>query len=516
MEFIILALIYLGAALMVSNIWCFYKYMHRVGQYGNWEDGNRRTLRVPFVLIIMFLIGYVIVGMLGDPDIVMALILFFGSVFVAIIIRMLENVTSHIQETGQLQAELKASEESNRAKTIFLSNMSHEIRTPMNAVIGMGTLVLKNPDLPPEAREQMLKIDASAKHLLTLINDILDMSRIESGQMVLRDEPFRLGDILDQVGSIIQSQCDDKGLEFIQVYPEGDGGCYLGDEVKIKQVLINILGNSVKFTPVAGRITFRTEVFDEKDGTADLRFTISDTGVGMDPEYIPKIFESFSMEDDSSTSHYGGSGLGMAITKKIIEMMDGDIQVESAKNVGTTFTVTATLPITEMPGSADVTAVPAVSSTDDASDIPGGSDVDTSAGDSQASEWRILFAEDVEINAEILGDLLEIEDISSEWAENGQVAVDKFSASEPGYYDAILMDMRMPVKDGLTATREIRALDRPDAKTIPIIALTANAFYNDVKDCREAGMNAHLPKPVDSEQLIGVLTSLISGGSADK
>ncbi len=498
MNILILALIYLGAALMVWNILRFYKYMRKVGEYGNWE-GNRKTLIVPFVLLIMFLIGYVAVGMLGKPDIVMALILFFGSVFVAIIVRVLENVTSHIQETEQLQAELRAAEESSRAKSTFLSNMSHEIRTPMNAVIGMGTVALKNPDLSPETRQQLMKMDASAKHLLALINDILDMSRIESGQMTLHDEPFRLSETLNQVGSIIQSQCEDKGLEFMQTMPANGGGCYIGDSVKLKQVLINILGNSVKFTPVPGRITFDTDADDVGDGTAVIRFTISDTGVGIDEEYIPKIFDSFSMEDDSTTTHYGGSGLGMAITKRIVDMMDGTIEVESAKNAGTTFTVTVTLTVTEIRDRRSETTDTAAAADTDA------------AGIKSPSGWNILYAEDVEINAEILADLLEIEDISSDWADNGQAALDMFSASEPGHYDAILMDMRMPVMDGLEATRRIRALDRPDAKSIPIIALTANAFHSDVNDCIEAGMNDHLPKPVDSAQLMERLTYQISG-----
>ena len=313
-------MIFAGAALMVWNILRYHIYMRKTMAYGDWE-GNKATLIVPLVLLAMFLLGYVIVGFTGKADIIMAGILFGGSVFVAIIVRTLENITEHLKETGRLEAELMAAEESSRAKTVFLSNMSHEIRTPMNAIIGIDALALKDPDLKPETREQLQKIDSSAKHLLALINDVLDMSRIETGQMVVRNEPFSMEEVLDQVGSIIQSQCDDKGLTFVREVrgrkkeaAAKHGPCCMGDSMKVRQVLINILGNAVKFTDAPGVVILTVEQLEESEGISRLRFTMKDTGAGMDKEFIPKIFEAFSQEDATTTNRYGGSGLGMAIT----------------------------------------------------------------------------------------------------------------------------------------------------------------------------------------------------------
>ena len=507
MTILIDAMIFAGAALMVWNILRYNKYMKSTMEYGDWE-GNEATLIVPFVLLVMFLLGYLAVGLTGKPDIIMAGILFGGSIFVAIIVRTLERVTEHLLETGRLEAELKAAEESSRAKTVFLSNMSHEIRTPMNAIIGIDTLALRDPNLRPETREQLEKIDSSAQHLLSLINDVLDMSRIETGQMLLRNEPFSMEEVLDQVGSIIQSQCDDKGLRFVQEVrgtkkeaARDHGPCCMGDSMKVRQVLINILGNAVKFTPPGGTVTFLTEAEGCCAGGTEegcrVKFIISDTGAGMDEEYIPKMFDAFSQEDDSSTNKYGGSGLGMAITKRLVDMMGGTIEVTSKRGEGTTFTVGL--------GFAPVDPETAAAAKKEAS-----------AESISLEGRRILFAEDVDINAEILADLLEMEGAASEHAGNGKKAADMFAASGPGYYDAILMDMRMPVMDGLEATRAIRSMDRADAKTIPIIALTANAFYADVQKCLEAGMDDHLSKPVDPELLKKTLARVMGGEEKNK
>lgn len=503
MTFIIDIMIFMGSALMVWNIYRYLCFIRKVSRRGNW-DSEKIQLQIPLVLLIGFLIGYVTVGIFGKPDLVMSGILFFGSVFVFLMVNMLERVTTHIQETEQLEAKLMAAEESSRAKTAFLSNMSHEIRTPMNAIIGIDTIALREPGISEETREQLHKIDASARHLLMLINDILDMSRIESGQMIVRKEPMAMDDMLDQVSSIIQSQCDEKGLEYeYQLHGRDEsakinGACCMGDEIKVKQVLINILGNAVKFTPVPGKISFFVEAQNCCVGKCDgsgchVRFIIRDTGIGMDEDFLPKLFDTFSQEDISSTNRYGGSGLGMAITKSLVDMMGGSIQVESRKGEGTTFTVELDFEPLSHEAQQKYETEHEVHS------------------DVVLEGCRILFAEDVEINAEILGDLLEMEDMESDWAENGQLAVDKFAEHEHGYYDAILMDMRMPVMDGVTAARAIREMDRDDAKTIPIIALTANAFYNDVKQCLDAGMDAHLSKPVDADLLMDTLRNLIGG-----
>jgi Signal transduction histidine kinase len=267
---------------------------------------------------------------------------------------------------------------------------------------------------------------------------------------------------------------------------------FAGDDLKLKQVLINILGNSVKFTDSPGTVSFTVQQLGCGDEHCRLRFTMKDTGIGMDESYIPKLFEAFSQEDATATNCYGGSGLGMAITKSMIEMMGGEIAVESEKGVGSTFTVTVPL---KRVLQTEVPAEEAAEESEETVSVAG---------------LHVLIAEDNELNAEILTDLLEMEEISSEWAENGQLAVKLFSDSAEGHFNAVLMDMRMPVMDGLTAAREIRKLERGDAGTVPIIAFTANAFEEDVQNCLQAGMNAHLSKPVDIELLKQTLGRLIA------
>jgi len=383
---------------------------------------------------------------------------------------------------------LTRAEEANAAKTAFLSSMSHEIRTPMNAIIGLDNIALRDGSLSPHTRDELEKIGASARHLLSLINDILDMSRIESGRMVLRDEPFSFPEMLDQINVIISGQCKDKGLDFTCNRIEPLGERFNGDDLRLRQVLINILGNAVKFTDPPGKVTFTVAQAQAAEDHVSMRFTISDTGIGMDAGYLPRLFDPFSQEDATTTNRYGGSGLGMAITKNMIDLMGGQIDVESEKGRGTTFTVQIPLkkadPVEKLPDAA-----PAAFSLEG---------------------LHVLIAEDMELNADILSELLEMEGVSSEWAENGRRAVEMFKNSEAGRFSAILMDMRMPVMDGLTATREIRGLGRPDAATIPIIALTANAFEEDVKQCIQAGMDAHLSKPVDIDQLKALLGSMLS------
>ena len=409
-----------------------------------------------------------------------------------------------MEQNRALADALTRAEEANVAKTAFLSSMSHEIRTPMNAIIGLDKIALKDPNISPQTRDELEKIGSSARHLLALINDILDMSRIESGRMVLKEEEFSFREMIEQINIIIHGQCEDKGLTFVCNKIEPLDDYFIGDDLRLRQVIINILGNAVKFTSSPGTVTFTVEQPDlndeenlllpdisPEDDLRILRFTMADTGIGMDEAFIPRLFEPFAQEDATSTNRYGGSGLGMAITKNMIDLMDGRIEVESKQGVGTTFT--AYIPLRK------------------AHHIDGSGQTDQSDQYDQTVQkgvpeisfegMNVLIAEDMALNAEILADLLELEDISSEWAENGQLAVEIFAESQAGHFDAILMDMRMPVMDGLTATREIRKLNRPDAATIPIIALTANAFDEDVKQCLQAGMNAHLSKPVDIELL---------------
>ena len=398
-----------------------------------------------------------------------------------------EEMRETMAKNEALANALAQAEEANRAKTAFLSSMSHEIRTPMNAIIGLDNIALHDPNISQNTRDELEKIGSSARHLLSLINDILDMSRIESGRMVLKSEEFSFHEMTEQIKTIINGQCEDKGLIFECSTIGSTDEYFIGDDLRLKQVIINVLGNAVKFTDSPGTVTFTVEQMDYTDEERILRFTMKDTGIGIDEAFLPKLFEPFSQEDATTTNRYGGSGLGMAITKRMVDLMGGNITVETKKGFGSTFTVDVPLK--------------RANHVDEAEDQS--EDVVSVAG------LHVLMAEDVELNAEVLEDLLDMEDITSEWAENGEIAVKMFADSEPGHFDAILMDMRMPVMDGLTATREIRKLDREDAKTIPIIALTANAFEEDVRQCLQAGMNAHLSKPVDIDKLTRLLGKIL-------
>ena len=391
-----------------------------------------------------------------------------------------------------LKDALAAAENASRAKTAFLSSMSHEIRTPLNAIIGLNNIAMAGEDAGEKTMEYLGKIGDAAGHLLEIINEILDMSRIESGKMTIRKEEFSLTEALDQVNTIIGGQCRDKGLDYEFNTKGRVDEKYIGDAVKLKQVLINILGNAVKFTPEGGRIDFTVEEGPRFDQSAVLKFIVSDTGIGMSKEFLPRIFDPFAQGDNASPGMYGSTGLGMPISKSIVELMNGHIDVASEEGKGSTFTVTVTF------GESD--------SKDDAPQE------DRPAGEKKAVDLRgrrVLLAEDVPVNAEIIMMVLEGREVKAELAENGRQALEMFKSSEPGYYDAVLMDMRMPDMDGLEATRAIRSLDREDAASVPIIALTANAFDEDVQRSMQAGLNAHLSKPVDPDTLFETMERLI-------
>ena len=483
---LIYAMIYLGSALMVYNIYGFIRFVQRAQHNRDWGRG-RAVLYIPVALLVMFLLGYLAVGIFGKPDLIISGILFGGSVFVFFMFNLLQGITDRIQAYGQTEAKLMAAEASSKAKTEFLSSVSHEMRTPMNAIIGLDEIALKDGHIDDQTRERLEKIGVSARHMMDLINNVLDMNDIESGQIALRREPFSMRELLALIGLLVGTQCREKGLTYRQEAADDLEDEYVGDGLRLKQVLLGILDNAVKFTPAPGTVTFRAEQIVTGEKTRELRFTVSDTGIGMDAAFLPRLFDSFAQEDASSTNRYGGSGLSMALAKRIMDLMGGAIEVQSQKGRGSTFTVTVPL------GRVEAKA-------------PEADEPDFSCLHGR----RVLIAEDIDLNAEILADLLELEEIDSERARNGQEALDLFSKNPPGYYDAILMELRMPVMYGLDATRAIRALDRPDARQIPIAALTANALEEDVQHSLEAGMNVHLSKPADSELLYTTLAKLIA------
>ena len=389
-----------------------------------------------------------------------------------------------------LQAALKDAENASIAKTAFLSNMSHEIRTPMNAIIGLNNIAMNDSSVSKEVKSCLKKIDSSARHLLGIINDILDMSRIESGRMTIKSEVFSFAQAIEQISTMIGGQCRDKGLNYNCSIKGKVDDYYIGDVMKFKQVMINILGNAVKFTPKGGSVTFVVEEGTKMNSHASLKFTISDTGIGMSQEFLPHIFEAFSQEDSSSKNVFGSTGLGMSITKSLVELMNGNISVESQKGKGSKFTVLLTF------GKAEQTELP---------------EEPKRPAKHRASlkGRRVLIVEDSDINAEIMTKILSCRGIKTELACNGKIAVESFDEKGEGYYDAILMDIRMPVMDGLEATREIRAKGSDYARDVPIIALTANAFDEDVQRSMQAGLNAHLSKPVEADMVFKTLEELI-------
>ena len=373
-------------------------------------------------------------------------------------------------------------ENANRAKTIFLNNMSHDIRTPMNAIIGFTDIARKyHPK--PEVENCLQKIRESSEHLLTLINDVLDISRIESGKIKFAPIGVDIAEVADTVLSIMYGFLSNRNITFHTHLAVPETRYVLADAVRIREVLVNILGNAVKFTGDGGSITFTSDYLPGADDRHMIvRYRVTDTGVGMTKEFVKHIFDEFSQEESSARTHYKGSGLGMAISKRYVDLMGGNISVESEKGKGSTFTVELPLELTE----AD--KVQKQASPGDSTDLTG---------------VKILMAEDNDLNAEIAMVQLEELGIHITRASDGKEALKIFASNQPGTFDIIFMDIMMPKMNGYEATKAIRALqNRPDARTIPIIAMTANAFAEDVQASLDAGMNDHLSKPIVMEEVI--------------
>lgn len=483
LELAIYSMVYLGSVLMVYNIYGFVRYAQYVKNRKHWGEDNR-ILNIPIALLVSFLVGYLVVGIFGNPDIVMSGILFGGSIFVFVMYRMLFRVTERIVENERLESKLMAAEESNQAKTAFLASMSHEMRTPMNVILGLDRIALADPDMSDSTRDQLERIDLSARHLLGLVNNILEMNNLETGEIKITHEPYSLVGALDQVDALIGTLAEEKGLDYRPSRGPDVADSCVGDVMQLKQALLHILDNAIKFTDAPGEVSFATTVEAREGETQTVTFSVSDTGVGISEDYLPHVFDAFSQEDSSSTSRFGGGGLSLALVHSIVEHMGGTIEVASEKGVGTTVVVRMPIEVAEEP-------VP-----DDGEEA-----ADAIPIEAELAGLRVLVVEDIDANAEIVEDLLMLEDVETERAENGQVAVDKVLASPESHFDAILMDLRMPVMDGLEATRRIRGLDRSDVRHMPIIALTANAFEGDRQQTREVGMNAHLAKPADADML---------------
>ena len=397
------------------------------------------------------------------------------------------------EDTKELEAakeQLKIAESVSQSKTEFLSSMSHEIRTPMNGIIGM--LTLAHGQLRGHSAENyIIKAEQLSKYLLSVINDILDMSRIEAGKIELESKPFELAALAEKLRNMFQKNVEAKGVAFYVEMKDVDVKYIVGDELRISQILVNFLSNAQKFTEKGEiRVTFRQ--LQKENGKVSLMFRVHDTGKGMDAKFISRIFKPFEQESQDITKQYGGSGLGMSITDRLVHLMGGEIVIDSMLGKGSDFSVYLTLPIAEV------------------------SEIETEQEDETGTDFtfngcHILMAEDNEINAEIAVSILENEGAKVDVAVNGKDAVEKYAASAPGTYNFILMDIQMPVMNGRDAAKQIRSMDRKDAGEIPIFALSADAFVEDQRLSAMSGMNGHFTKPIDFEEMRVQIGKILKG-----
>ena len=412
------------------------------------------------------------------------------------------DMTERIEMEDKLKEALNNATSANKAKSNFLANMSHEIRTPMNAIIGMTNIGISVADIERK-NYSFTKINDASKHLLGIINDILDMSKIEAGKLELTSVEFDFEKMLQRVVNVVNFRIKEKKQKFTVNVDRKIPQIVIGDDQRLAQVITNLLENAVKFTPVEGSITLNTYFLGEENGICRIKITIVDTGIGISEEQQARLFRAFTQAETDTTRKFGGTGLGLAISKTIIEMTGGEIWVESQIEKGSTFAFTTKMrrAAIKKQGLADMISEHLGAPekyTDKATDISG-----------IFKGRRVLLAEDVDINREIVQALLEPTSLEITCAVNGAEAVRMF-CEEPDKYELIFMDLQMPEMDGYEATRRIRAFDNPKAKNVPIIAMTANVFKEDIERCLEAGMNGHIGKPLDLSEIIKILRMYIS------
>ena len=420
--------------------------------------------------------------------IVGSIILIIAAIIVFLLVRDVRRKKREVEEKEKARQELSyalvAAEEASRAKTAFLNSMSHDIRTPMNAIVGFTEIASSNIDNKEQVQDCLGKISVSSQHLLALINDVLDMSRIESGKVTIEEAEVHLPDVINELKSIVESNVEAKKLEFSVDTKDVTHEDVITDKLRLSQVLLNILSNAIKFTPEGGRVNFRViEKPSKDDNIADFEFRFEDNGIGMSEEFQKTIFESFTREKTSTVSGIQGTGLGMAIAKNVVDMMGGEISVNSTEGEGSEFIVK--LPFKCCDAS--------VREKDVAEEMP------------DFSGKRVLLAEDNEMNQILAENILTSVGLDVDIAGDGTEAVEKMKTAAPGYYNIILMDIQMPQMDGYEATRQIRALDDKEKSAIPIIAVTANVFEEDRQIALDAGMNGHLAKPYDIPEIMKTL-----------
>jgi len=422
----------------------------------------------------------------------------FFLAFVALVVLVNTFGTVYTKTLFELSIAKNEADIATRAKSSFLANMSHELRTPMNAIIGMTSIGLSSADA--EQKDYSLKkIDDASKHLLGVINDILDVSKIEAGKFELSETDFNFEKIISRSVNVAGFRADEKKQKFTVDVDKDIPKILFGDEQRLVQVITNLLGNAVKFTPENGSVNLNTYFLGEESGVCTIKIAVTDTGIGISPEQQTKLFKSFQQAEEDTSRKFGGTGLGLVICKNIVEMMRGEIWVESELGKGATFAFTIKMKRGDMGGQASG----AYEMTDEQAEktsavVPG-----------IFKGHCVLLAEDVEINREIVAVLLGPSLLEIEFAENGEQAVSMFSGA-PDKYDLIFMDVQMPEMDGYEATRRIRALDIPQAKDIPIVAMTANVFKDDIEQCLKAGMNSHVGKPLDINEVVDKLRFYLS------
>ena len=388
-----------------------------------------------------------------------------------------------------LQDALILAQNANSAKKNFLSSMSHEIRTPLNVIIGMTVIAGAHLEDRARVKDCLSKVTFSSQHLLSIINDVLDMAKMEEGKLSINNEPFQLRQLLEPLIDTFDAQAAEMGLQFECSVKDIEAQTYIGDRRRVDQILLNLFSNAMKFTPKGGRIRLEVKQMPARNGKARLQFIVSDTGIGMEAAFLDRIFIPFEQADSSTSRKYGGTGLGMAITHNLTSLMKGSIFVESKPGEGSAFTVELPFDVVKkterQEGEQSLPALP------------------------QCTGRRFLLAEDNPLNREIAVEILEATGAQIDSAENGKEALDQILAASAGHYDLVLMDIQMPVMDGYEATKRLRASAHPDAKTLPVIAMTANALQEDVENALAVGMNGHIAKPIDIKVLYQTLTDIM-------
>ncbi len=481
------AMVFLGAALMAWNVYRYIRFSRDVSATGSLKQ-ETRILNLPILLLALFLCGYLAVGFFGKPDIIMASILFGGSIFVFVMLLLVQRITGRIQQNEHMRAEMEAVKKSSEAKTRFLSNMSHDLRTPLNAIIGYTTLASREDASQEDTKAYLKKIETAGTQLLDTINDVLEMSRIESGRIELEPERLCLESILSKAEDLVAPQMDSKRIRFIRQW-EPKETWVMCDRGQLSRALMNMLSNACKFTPEDGSVTLAMRQVDRQEDTVTCEFVVQDTGIGMSPEFAKRLFMPFERENTSTVSKVQGTGLGMAITKCFVDRMGGTIDVKTQKGEGTTLTMRLCFQ---------------AASPDELPDTETAKETQT-----DFSGIRLLLAEDNPVNQEIEIMLLSHAGFTVDCVGDGKAAVDAVTRAEPGTYSAVLMDIQMPVMDGYQATRAIRALEDPARSGIPILAMTADAFQEDQKAAQEAGMQGHIAKPIDVKQMLATLERVL-------